>query len=1372
MKLHEQLIGRTVDGILITGFIGAGGMGEAFRGVQKDLKREVCIKFMKQEYLSDKESIYRFRREARALARLRHKNIISCFSVGVLDKVSPYIVTEFITGKSLRQVLEDGPLEMGRALRVVKELCDALNFVHNHGLIHRDVKPENIILTSLEEGETVKLLDFGLVGKTFANNLEGTLTDPSALIGTANYMPPEAFMGKGAERGQDVYAVGCVLHELLTGELPFSADTPIAVMHRHFNDPLPALPTTIKPLVLRSVLDAIVAKSTAVDPTERFESCAEISELLTLLLEKPDADHTGALLVRAQKPARPARGAVFSQRIRLAVMLLAGALVILTAFAIVKTQTISMSEQNAHQKEAYDISSLKALASNYRKLCSTWSGKVSLTFEQTNQALLETKRCIEMTRDLARKNSPASLMLITPAGSAEIRSISSSIAELGKTAGPLVSLDLMKRAQSELLASFGFFAQALSVLRDDQPVLQFNDAHRYNAEDLRVLQNFVLSTQSGPTSDWLLSCLRVAAPYYFLLRPQPDLFFQFVRKLNEREGIDELVPGLVEISELSKATRRSEYERLLIELVDIEVRSKRTDKAAEVLKQYLKTYRQPNSIDFAEIRIGRQIAENVNFDAGTKWLGIISRRAVRKQNLVAYCDSEVAKAGVLLHHSGKDSAAQSLHKLIRSPEFKRVLLHSGTGITVESSAQVVMPLVRLLSETGDFASCSHLMAQVTKAARGRAEGMPENSDSAVQLRSAEDLFVDSLWNNGEREAARREIKAIIARRHPGGNTMVSDRELWPLRVSSRTLLKDSKKIVAPVQNKNTSLARRLKWSIWFRDRKQVNDTIALSNDALKTAQQDFSGKTSPGSEWAVSSRVADSALQMAVDEQSPIDAVLLESLMHNVSFRAQQMVAADRAWQLEDCELFEALLDILRFAPSRGGVRGKNTPGSDTTNNYAIGVMEDLLARCNRDQYAARFLLLRRVIPAHADSEDLSIVRLVPGEVAAARKCVESVSQQPSSAHCSSLLLQRFVLLPIGLRYGEDSKEALLQVANDLLAQDRRIESAQAWVSASDVASSAGELFEAKSFLERASAIYFEGHDFDSFTKLKMAWIYARAGQPEKVRPIIDYLMLDARLRRPSWLTELKRTAESIYSLAYSLDNNQESVRHIETLLACTQKAPSQRLGAYVMLANQLLQSGNYEKALAITTGELKTTLLEVIKKPYGESYDYYHELLGSVYQRLDRSRDAVVELKASLNGRNTFWPRIRRLRKLADAQIDGGNLREARANICLAKETLEALYGASDASTNHVSIPNTAIVLAVYSRLLRAEHKDTEADLFAGKAINLLKSESAKAAREEASYVVRKLAKDFASGTPMRQELDAIKVQLGKPYTIKPDKT
>lgn len=1356
VKLDEQLVGRTVDGILITGFIGAGGMGVAFRGVQKDLKREVCIKFMKQEHLSDKESVYRFRREARALARLRHKHIVSCYSVGVLDRVYPYIVTEFVTGKSLRQVLEDGPLELERAIRIVKEVCEALSYIHSHGLIHRDVKPENIMLTNSDEQETVKLLDFGLVGKTSTSTLEGTLTDPRSLIGTVNYMPPEAFMGKGAERGQDVYAVGCVLHELLTGSIPFLADNPIAVMHRHFNEQLPPLPAKFKHPGVRNVLDAIVEKATAVDPNERFGSCAEISELLNLLLENPGADHTGALLLNIKRSARPSRK-FFSNRMRFAGVIVAGALVVLTSFAILKTQTTSKSAQKAHQANEYDISSLKTLSSNYRKLCTTWAGKDSLTFEQTNKALIDTKRCIDTTLDLAKKNSPASLSLLTPAGAAEIGSICASMAEVAKC-GHLVPLDLMKQAQGDLLSSFGYFSQALSVLREDKLLRQFKDVRRYNAEDLRALHDFVLSRPAGPSANRQLACLRTAAPYYGLLRSQPELFAQFIRKLDENQATDDLVPRLVEISESNKTSRRSENELLLAELVDIEVRSKRQAKARELLRLYLKTYPEPNSIDGTEIRIGRQIAEYLNFEAGVQWLATIARQASRKKNFVTYCTAEIATATVMLHHSGKDPARKYLHRLINSAEFKHVHLASDDGTTLESSAEVVMPLVALLSETGDFQTCSRLMAQAAKTARSRAEDMPESSAPATSMRSAEDVFVDSLWKNGEREAARREIKTIIARHHPSGNKMVSDRELWPLRVSSRTLMKDPKEIDAPIKDEDTSQFRRLKWSIWFRDRKQLNDTIALYNETLKTAPQDYSKNILKNKDWEVSSRVAESALQLAAVDRKPIDSALLDSLTHNVSVHLQRMLASNRAWNLKDFELFDASLDLLRSIPSSDGTPGKNT----------TRFLEEMLSRCEKDQYLARFLLLQRLIPVHADSKDLSTVRRIPSELAAARECVDAVSQTPSLAQFSSPLLLKLAWIEAILRYFEQAKETNLKAANDLLTNDRRVEAAQAWIRASECASAQGHHLEALTFLERASALNFDSHEFDCFVKTKLALIYAKAAQPQKLRPILDYLTVDARLRRPQAVEDVKKTSESMYSVVYALDNNQKSVHHLERLLACTQKEPVQRISAYATLANQFMQARDYEKALAVTTRDLKPLITEELGKvQYAEACDYYRELLGSIYQRLNRPQDAEVELKLSLKGRNALWSRVRRLRKLADAQIDLGKLRDARTNICSAKETLESLYSEDDASTEHVDRPSTAINLAVYSRLLRAEHKNTEADLFGGKAIHLLKSEATKTFREEAAYVVRQLARDFAPGTPERQELDNIEKELGKPYSL-----
>lgn len=284
--IDESLIGQTIDGrFLITSYLGMGAMGSAFCATQLDLNRDVCIKFLKGDVLRDHDAIARFKREARALASMQHPNIVRCYAFGLLNQFYPYLAMELIEGQSLKQVICQQPMTWQRTVSIMIQACSALSYAHEHGFVHRDVKPENIMLTRDGECEIAKIVDFGLVGKRPGEQVVATLTDPHSLVGTVNYMAPEAFIGKTADQSLDVYALGCVMYEALTGRLPFDADNSIAVMFKHANEKLPQLPSSIKPDKVRRELQEIIWKSTAVDPANRFTSCTEFSARLEEIFE-------------------------------------------------------------------------------------------------------------------------------------------------------------------------------------------------------------------------------------------------------------------------------------------------------------------------------------------------------------------------------------------------------------------------------------------------------------------------------------------------------------------------------------------------------------------------------------------------------------------------------------------------------------------------------------------------------------------------------------------------------------------------------------------------------------------------------------------------------------------------------------------------------------------------------------------------------------------------------------------------------------------------------------------------------------------------------------------------------------------------------
>ncbi|MGB6848046.1 MAG: protein kinase [Thermoanaerobaculia bacterium] len=233
------MIGTTLAHFKITAKLGEGGMGEVYRAEDTKLGREVAIKVLPEEFASDSERLARFEREAKLLASLNHPNIAAVYEVDLAGETQ-FLVMEFVDGETLQERLSRGPLSVEQALKIAIQLATGLESAHNAGIIHRDLKPANIKITPTGE---VLILDFGVakaMGPT-GSDIETqapTLTAytiPGALIGTPAYMSPEQVTGRPTDRQADIWAFGCVLYEMLTGQQPFKADTPneslAAVVH-------------------------------------------------------------------------------------------------------------------------------------------------------------------------------------------------------------------------------------------------------------------------------------------------------------------------------------------------------------------------------------------------------------------------------------------------------------------------------------------------------------------------------------------------------------------------------------------------------------------------------------------------------------------------------------------------------------------------------------------------------------------------------------------------------------------------------------------------------------------------------------------------------------------------------------------------------------------------------------------------------------------------------------------------------------------------------------------------------------------------------------------------------------------------------------
>jgi serine/threonine-protein kinase len=324
----EELIGGRYE---LKEHVGSGGMSRVYRAHDRLLERTVALKILHEHYSQDDEYVERFRREARAVAQLAHPNIVTVIDRGEHEG-RQFIVFEYVDGENLKQlVTREGPLPAKQVIELGLQVASALASAHDRGVVHRDVKPQNVILS--EDGMP-KVTDFGIARS--ADVASVTLT--GTVMGTSEYLPPEQARGEPVDVRSDVYSLGAILYELCTGRVPFPGENPVSVAMRHLNEPVPSVRDRRPDIPPR--LDAAIRRAMAKDRAERFGSMPElIAELETCLRSLGDGDETIVLpaAVRARRrrsrersgARRFARALAFSL---VALVLVAGAAV--GAFAL------------------------------------------------------------------------------------------------------------------------------------------------------------------------------------------------------------------------------------------------------------------------------------------------------------------------------------------------------------------------------------------------------------------------------------------------------------------------------------------------------------------------------------------------------------------------------------------------------------------------------------------------------------------------------------------------------------------------------------------------------------------------------------------------------------------------------------------------------------------------------------------------------------------------------------------------------------------------------------------------------------------------------------------------------------------------------
>jgi len=286
-----DLVGKKLGQYQIIEEHGRGGMAVVYRAYQSSLNRYVAIKVLPPQFTFDEEFVQRFLREARSAAAMHHPNIVTIHDINQQDGLY-FIVMEFVEGKTLDQLLaKTGPLPLPRIQRIVTQVVDALEHAHQRGMIHRDIKPTNIMVDE-QQDDHVTLMDFGLVRAATGSGL----TKTGVIVGTPEYMSPEQAEGKEVDSRTDIYSLGVVLFKMLTGRVPFSRSTPHAVLIAHMTQEPPSI-SSISPGLPASI-EAVVRKALAKDREKRYARASDMARDLAIAV-------SGEKLPEAKRPSRP-----------------------------------------------------------------------------------------------------------------------------------------------------------------------------------------------------------------------------------------------------------------------------------------------------------------------------------------------------------------------------------------------------------------------------------------------------------------------------------------------------------------------------------------------------------------------------------------------------------------------------------------------------------------------------------------------------------------------------------------------------------------------------------------------------------------------------------------------------------------------------------------------------------------------------------------------------------------------------------------------------------------------------------------------------------------------------------------------------------
>jgi eukaryotic-like serine/threonine-protein kinase len=287
--VKDPLVGTTLAGNYeILEFLGQGGMGVVYKARHALMDRVVAIKMLQAALITDSMSVKRFQQESKAASRINHPNVISVFDFGISPTGQPYIVMDFLAGTSLATIIKtDGQVGVERTIKILTQACDGLNHAHRQGVIHRDLKPSNIVLIEFNgERDFVKVVDFG-VAKITGSSESQRLTQFGEVCGSPVYMSPEQCRGEDLDPRSDIYSIGCVMYESLTGQLPILGKSMVETMSRHVTE-MPRSFNEARPdLYIPERLEHVVFKALAKNREDRHQSMEELSQDLNLSIPRP-----------------------------------------------------------------------------------------------------------------------------------------------------------------------------------------------------------------------------------------------------------------------------------------------------------------------------------------------------------------------------------------------------------------------------------------------------------------------------------------------------------------------------------------------------------------------------------------------------------------------------------------------------------------------------------------------------------------------------------------------------------------------------------------------------------------------------------------------------------------------------------------------------------------------------------------------------------------------------------------------------------------------------------------------------------------------------------------------------------------------------